>query len=65
MRLSAFLLALSVVGVIGGAWLVGVWAIGVCVIALSGMLGAYAVLRDVPEKPQRGDQLDLIRRRAS
>jgi amino acid transporter len=62
-RLSAFLLVLSVAGVVGGAWLIGMWAVGTVVVAMSGGLGAYAVLRDVPEKTVRGDQLDLIRNR--
>jgi len=49
-RLSAFLLVVSVAGVVGGAWLIGMWAVGAVLIVLSGMLGVYAVLRDVPEK---------------
>lgn len=63
MRLSAFLLTLSVAGVVGGAWLIGVWAVGVAVVAMSAGLGAWAILRDVPEAAERGDQLDLIRQR--
>lgn len=65
--MSAFLLLISVCGVIGGAWLVGVWAVGVCVIVLSGMLGAYAVLRDVPERPAGAEwkaARERVRRRA-
>jgi hypothetical protein len=66
-RLSAFLLVVSVAGVVGGAFLIGVWAVGVCVIAMSGGLGAWAVLRDVPERPAAADlaaSRERVRRRA-
>lgn len=68
MRLSAFLLFVSVAGVVGGAWLIGVWAVGAVVVAMSAMLGAYAILRDVPDKAPGVAQLqagrDRIRQRA-
>jgi len=64
-RLNAFLLALALAGIVAGAALIGRWAVGCAVIADSVLLGAWALLRDVPEKPIRGDQLDLVRRRAS
>jgi hypothetical protein len=66
-RLSAFLLVIAVAGVVGGAWLIGMWAVGAVVIAMSGGLGAYAVLRDVPEHPTAADlqaSRDRARRRA-
>lgn len=53
MRLSAFLLALAFAGVVGGAVLIGQWAVGVAIIFDSLVLGAVALLRDVPEKPAR------------
>jgi hypothetical protein len=62
-RLSAFLLAVAMAGVVGGAWLIGQWAVGCAIIADSVALAAWALLRDIPEKPVRGDQLDLIRNR--
>lgn len=66
MRLSAFLLALALVGVVLGACLIGRWAVGCAVIADSLLLAGYALLREAPEQAQRGNQLDLIRnRRAS
>jgi hypothetical protein len=64
LRLNAVLLAFALAGIVAGAALIGRWAVGCAVIADSLVLGAYALLRDVPEKPMRGDQLDMIRRRA-
>jgi len=64
LRLNAVLLAVALAGVIGGAYLIGRWAVGCAIIVDSLALGVYALLRDVPEKPIRGDQLDMIRRRA-
>lgn len=67
MRLSAFLLTLSVAGVLGGAALIGVWAVGVVVVAMSAGLGAYAILRDVPDRPAAADlaaSRERARRRA-
>ena len=46
MRLSACLLVLSLAGVMGGAALIGTWALGLAVIADSVAVGAYALLRD-------------------
>ena len=46
MRLSAVLLLVSLAGVVGGAWLVGRWAVGVAVIADSIAVGVWALLRD-------------------
>ena len=43
MRLSITLLLVSLLGVIGGAWLIGLWAVGCAVIFDSLCLGAYAV----------------------
>jgi hypothetical protein len=62
-RLSAFLLAVSFAGVVVGAALIGRWAVGCAVIADSAALAVWALLRDVPERAARGDQLDLIRNR--
>ena len=46
MRLSVVLLVLSLAGVLAGGWLIGRWAFGVCVIADSVAVGAWALLRD-------------------
>ena len=46
MRLSAVLLVLSLAGVLAGGWLIGRWAFGVCLIADSVAVGAWALLRD-------------------
>jgi hypothetical protein len=64
-RLNAVLLALALAGIIGGASLIGTWAVGCAIIFDSALVGVWALLRDVPEKAMRGDQLDLVRRRAS
>ena len=46
MRWSVVLLAVSLAGVVGGAFLVGRWCVGVAVIFDSLAVGAYALLRD-------------------
>ena len=45
-RLSVVLLVVALGGVLGGGWLVGRWAFGLCLIADSVAVGAWAVLRD-------------------
>jgi hypothetical protein len=40
------LLLLSLAGVLGGGWLIGRQALGLCVIADSVAVGVYALLRD-------------------
>lgn len=61
MRLNIALLTLALAGIIGGAALIGRWAVGCAIITDSLAVGAWALLREVPEKPMRGDQLDLVR----
>ncbi len=51
MRLSVLLVVLGMLGIVGGAWLVGMWAVGCAVIADSALLVAYGVLRDVQPRP--------------
>ena len=46
MRLSAILLAAALCGVVGGAWLIGLPAVGGAVIFDSLCVGAWALLRD-------------------
>ena len=46
MRLSVVLLLLSLAGVLGGAALIGLPALGAAVIADSVAVGVYALLRD-------------------
>jgi len=46
MRLSVALLLLSLAGVLGGAALIGLWALGLAVIADSVAVGVYALLRE-------------------
>ena len=46
MRSSIVLLLVSLAGVLGGAALIGVWALGVAIIADSVAVGVYALLRD-------------------
>jgi len=45
MRLSGFLLAVSLLGLIGGAWLIGLWVVGLAVMADSLLLGLWALFR--------------------
>ncbi len=46
MRLSVVLLLCSLAGVMGGAALIGLWALGLAIIADSVAVGVYALLRD-------------------
>ncbi len=46
MRLSVILLCCSAAGVLGGGALIGVWALGVCLIFCSLCLGVWALGRD-------------------
>lgn len=46
MRLSAALLAISLLGVLAGGWLTGRLGFGLCVIADSLAVGAWALSRD-------------------
>ena len=70
MRLSAFLLVLSLLGVVGGAVLIGTWAVGCAVIFDSLAVGVWALLRDdgaapqVRELPGTGGTLQQILERA-
>jgi hypothetical protein len=45
-RLSAVLLLCSLAGVLGGAALIGIWALGLAIIADSVAVGVYALQRD-------------------
>lgn len=46
MRLSVILLCCSVAGVLGGAALVGVWALGLAIVFVSLCAGYWAIIRD-------------------
>ena len=46
MRLSVVLLAVCLLGVLAGGWLTGRLGFGLCVIADSVAVGAWALLRD-------------------
>ena len=46
MRLPVFLLALSLLGVVAGAFLVGTWAVGCAVIFDSLCVGVWALFHD-------------------
>ena len=46
MRLSVALLGISLLGVLAGGWLTGRLGFGLCVIADSVAVGAWALLRD-------------------
>jgi hypothetical protein len=69
-RLSVVLLLLSLAGILGGAALIGTWALGLAVIADSVAVGVYALLRDdggraapsVHEVPTLAQVLEKARR---
>jgi hypothetical protein len=70
MRLSVVLLLVSLAGILGGAALIGTWALGLAVIADSVAVGVYALLRDdggraapsVHEVPTLAQVLEKARR---
>ena len=69
MRLSVILLACSAAGILGGGALIGVWALGVCLIFVSLATGVYALSRDdgtgpVPQVHQVPSTLHQILERA-
>ena len=53
MRSSVLLLLVSLAGILGGAALIGLWALGLAIIADSVAVGVYALRRDdgVPAQP--------------
>jgi hypothetical protein len=58
MRLSVLLLVLALAGMVGGAALIGRWAVGAAVIADSAAVAAWALLHDdgkpaAPVRPVR------------
>jgi hypothetical protein len=69
MRLPVILLACSAAGILGGGALIGVWALGVCLIFVSLCAGAWALFHDdgTEGRPQvrgavTGDVLEWARR---
>jgi len=50
-RLSVVLLLLSLAGILGGAALIGLWAVGLAIIADSVAVGVYGLLRDAGGRP--------------
>lgn len=73
MRLSAVLLVVSLLGVLAGGWLTGRLGFGLCVIADSVAVAAWALLRDdggeravpaVTGIPTLADVLERARRSA-
>lgn len=72
MRLSAVLLVFSLLGVLAGGWLTGRLGFGLCVIADSVAVAAWALLRDdgghaepqVHGVPTLADVLERARRSA-
>lgn len=48
MRRSLLLLGVSLAGIVGGAWLIGLWAVGCAVIFDSLVVGVLALRWDVP-----------------
>lgn len=51
MRLSACLLVLALAGMVGGAFLIGRWAVGLAIIADSVAVAAWALLHDDGQEP--------------
>lgn len=51
MRLSVVLLLVSLAGIMGGAALIGLWALGLGIIVDSVAVGVYALLREDESRP--------------
>lgn len=51
MRSSLLLLLISLAGILGGAALIGLWALGLAIIFDSLAVGVFALLRDAPAQP--------------
>jgi hypothetical protein len=51
-RLSVVLLLVSLAGVLGGAALIGMWALGLGIVADSVAVGVYALLRETEGRPE-------------
>lgn len=69
MRQSVILLACSAAGILGGGALIGLWALGLCLIFVSLVTGFYALSRDdgtgaVPQLHQVPTTLQAILERA-
>lgn len=67
MRLSAVALAVALAGIVGGAWLIGMWAVGCAVIFDSLCVGAWALMRDdgkdgQPQMPAVHSVADVLER---
>jgi hypothetical protein len=70
MRLSVALLLLSLAGIMGGAALIGLWALGLAIVVDSVAVGVYALQREVEGRPAPsvhalptvGDALERFRR---
>lgn len=52
MRLSVVLLLLSLAGIMGGAALIGLWALGLGIIVDSVAVGVYGLLREAESRPE-------------
>ena len=52
MRLSAVLLLVSLAGIMGGAALIGLWALGLGIVVDSVAVGVFALLRDAGDRPE-------------
>jgi hypothetical protein len=61
MRLSVVLLVLALAGVVGGAWLIGRWAVGLAIIADSVAVAAWALLHDDGTGPLRNSSVHEVR----
>jgi hypothetical protein len=61
MRLPVVLLACSAAGILGGGALIGVWALGVCLIFVSLCAGAWALFHDDGTAPAVQQEEELAR----
>ncbi len=50
MRTPVVLLLLALAGMLGGGALIGVWCLGVCLIADSAAVAVFALIHDWPER---------------
>lgn len=64
MRLSAFLLLISLTGTVAGAAMIGRWAVGLTIVVYSAAVGVFALLRDSGQPRTEMSGREAVRARA-
>jgi hypothetical protein len=62
MKITVALLVIAAAGLIGGAWLIGRWAVGLAVIVDSAGVALYALVRDDGRPVPQGPNVEILER---